>query len=275
MFKIGQVYRRATEIHDVYGGQRNGGISTPKQHGMVLLFFGDAGEDFGYEDKFHDGIFWYTGEGQVGDMQMVRGNAAIRDHESDGKALYLFEIVGQGNVRHVGQATYLGHHTEQRPDRNGDIRQAIVFELEVDSTSTLPEPVHPSSGRADTPTAERLWSRPINEIRDLAIQRPPTHVSKVERRQYTAVRSEAVKVYVLRRANGKCECCNAPAPFKRRGNHRPYLEPHHLTRLADGGPDHPASVAAVCPNCHRKIHYGEGGDQMNAELAERIVELED
>ena len=37
----------------------------------------------------------------------------------------------------------------------------------------------------------------------------------------------------------------------------PYLEPHHITRLADNGPDHPAKVIALCPNCHRKAHSSQ------------------
>jgi hypothetical protein len=61
-----------------------------------------------------------------------------------------------------------------------------------------------------------------------------------------------VKAYVLRRANGCCEACGEEAPFVRKDG-TPYLEPHHTRRVADGGPDHPAWVAAICPTCHRQI----------------------
>lgn len=43
------------------------------------------------------------------------------------------------------------------------------------------------------------------------------------------------------------------APFQRKDG-TPYLEPHHIQRLADEGPDHPKWVGAVCPSCHREIH---------------------
>ncbi|MBY8114030.1 HNH endonuclease [Vibrio fluvialis] len=36
----------------------------------------------------------------------------------------------------------------------------------------------------------------------------------------------------------------------------PYLEVHHLIRLIDDGPDTPENCVAVCPNCHRELHYG-------------------
>jgi HNH endonuclease len=38
-----------------------------------------------------------------------------------------------------------------------------------------------------------------------------------------------------------------------------YLEPHHLRRVSNGGPDHPAHVISLCPNCHRRVHAGADG----------------
>ena len=64
MFIQGHVYRRS-ELHDRYGGQRQGGISTPSQHQFILLFTGESGEQHGYADDWSaDGLFFYTGEGQ-------------------------------------------------------------------------------------------------------------------------------------------------------------------------------------------------------------------
>src|ERR1051325_7833826 len=117
MFTPGRVYNRQREIHAVYGGQEQGGISTPSRHPMIFLFTGQSGEAHGYRDEFRpDGSFWYTGEGQIGDMQVVRGNAAIANHQATGKALHVFEESPTGQ-RYVGEFRYLGHHTEERPDR--------------------------------------------------------------------------------------------------------------------------------------------------------------
>ena len=54
----------------------------------------------------------------------------------------------------------------------------------------------------------------------------------------------------------------------------PYLEPHHTTRLADEGLDHPATVGAICPTCHRRIHSGADGAAWNERLLKRIAEKE-
>lgn len=70
------------------------------------------------------------------------------------------------------------------------------------------------------------------------------------------VRNQDVVAEVLIRAAGHCERCEAPAPFKRASSGQPYLEVHHRIRLADGGDDTVENALALCPNCHRKAHYG-------------------
>ena len=87
MFIEGQIYRR-TWLHQQYGGQQQGGSSSPSQHKFILLFTGEMGGQYGYSDSWtEDGLFLYTGEGQPGDMTFIRGNAAIRDHLEDAKDL--------------------------------------------------------------------------------------------------------------------------------------------------------------------------------------------
>ena len=74
---------------------------------------------------------------------------------------------------------------------------------------------------------------------------------------YVFDRSALVVAEVLDRANGRCEACKAPAPFLRKSNGSPYLEVHHVKQLAEGGSDNLANAIAICPNCHRKAHYGD------------------
>ena len=106
-FVPGQKYRRVQDIHEVYGGQRQGGISTPSGQSLILIFTGESGGTYGYRDEFRpDGTFWYTGESQAGDMEMVPGNKAIRDHQELGKTIHLFEYVYSGIVSYICQSTY-------------------------------------------------------------------------------------------------------------------------------------------------------------------------
>ena len=39
-----------------------------------------------------------------------------------------------------------------------------------------------------------------------------------------------------------------------------------VTRSADDGPDEPGSVAALCPNCHRRAHYAADADRFNTQI---------
>lgn len=70
------------------------------------------------------------------------------------------------------------------------------------------------------------------------------------------LRNPDVVAFVLRRANGICEDCGSPAPFHRCSDGTPYLEIHHRKRLADGGEDVVSNAVALCPNCHRRAHFG-------------------
>ena len=70
------------------------------------------------------------------------------------------------------------------------------------------------------------------------------------------VRNPDVVAEVLRRANGFCEYCKKKAPFIRKSDNTPYLEVHHSKPLSEGGEDTVENAVALCPNCHRKAHYG-------------------
>lgn len=267
-FEVGREYNRRSEIHGVYGGQERGGIATPKDYAAIFLFTADRGEAFGYEDHFReDGVFLYTGEGQQGDMEFKRGNLALRDSEKDGRSIYLFEEVRKGVVRFVGNCRYLGHHHEDRSDSEGSLRRAIVFELElvVERDSTT---IHSETA---TTVAER--SATLDQLREAAMSVAPASTEPKVRLANVHYRAEAVKRYVLKRSEGRCEGCKEEAPFKNRRG-QPYLEPHHTTRRADGGPDSPSHVIALCPNCHRRVHSGNDGSAYNQILINTLRELE-
>lgn len=87
-------------------------------------------------------------------------------------------------------------------------------------------------------------------------------------------RNRIVQAYAKRRANGYCECCGEPAPFLDK-NKEPFLEVHHIIELSQGGEDSPNWVAAITPNCHRRIHLGIDGEEINKQLQKKIQTKED
>lgn len=70
------------------------------------------------------------------------------------------------------------------------------------------------------------------------------------------LRNADVVAEVLLRANGTCERCRNSAPFLRAKDGTPYLEVHHKEKLANGGDDTVENAIALCPNCHRDLHFG-------------------
>lgn len=131
VFSPGQMYRRR-ELHEKFGGQRQGGISTPAKAPFILLITGESGKQHGYSDEWtNDGTFLYTGEGQRGDMSFVGGNRAIRDHQKNGKALQVFEQDKKDKrfLRYLGEMEYAQHTYREAPDTDGKQRKAIVFHL--------------------------------------------------------------------------------------------------------------------------------------------------
>ncbi|SFR50340.1 5-methylcytosine-specific restriction enzyme A [Pseudidiomarina maritima] len=275
MFVVGKSYRRATDIHEHFGGQRRGGIATPKEHRAVFLFTSPGGEELGYIDGFVDGVFMYTGEGQLGDMKMQKGNLAIRDHKTNGKKLYLFEKQNSKSpfVNFVGEAECIGYHEEKRPDRDGNLRNVFVFHLTVDSIFDKEQVYEPRKIYGDY-NETKLRNSNLRELRVLALAAVSAFPDPSPREQavITRLRSEAIKLYVLKRSKGICEGCGDPAPFETKSG--PFLECHHMNRLADGGPDHPENVVAVCPNCHRRAHYAMDSKEYNQTLRDKVKLVE-
>jgi 5-methylcytosine-specific restriction protein A len=234
----------------------------------VFLFTGSSGEQHGYADRFEaDGTFKYSGEGQVGDMQMLRGNLAIREHARNGKDLLLFQTFGKSRpIRFLGIFVCAGWTIERQPDTNGNDRAAVVFALVPASTvnDALVEAV------PHTPTAAlSLTEMRVKAIASATVtsQSPSTAIAAV------FTRSQAIRDYVLARSGGRCERCETAAPFTTR-NGTPYLEVHHIRRLSDGGPDHPSYVAGLCPNCHREAHHGGSAQDLNRQLLDIVAKLE-
>jgi 5-methylcytosine-specific restriction enzyme A len=139
VFERGKTYHRRTDLHARFGGNGQSGIAPCAEHPYVFLFTAPAGEQYGYQDGWLSTTqFSYTGEGQVGDMEMARGNRAIQRHVADGREMHLFEKSDRsGYYRYLGQFRYIHHQLRRGSDVDGDERSQIMFTLE------LVEPIAP------------------------------------------------------------------------------------------------------------------------------------
>ncbi|WP_458210993.1 HNH endonuclease [Haladaptatus sp. NG-SE-30] len=258
LFERGEQYVRQ-EIHDEFGGRRQHGISPCGESPYVFLFTGGSGKDHGYQDEFKDdGTVIYTGEGREGDMTYDQGNKAILQHQSDGRQLHLFKMLGKGMVEYVGQYEYVDHFEQQLSDTNNNLRRGIRFVLAPVSNEIGEEE---SLGTETTLSEAELYER----AKAASSSEPATTTSVTG----THRRASEVRKYALAWADGTCQGCDQPAPFETSSGSR-YLEVHHVHRLSDGGPDDPESVIALCPNCHRRVHNGADKGDFNQQLIERL-----
>ncbi|MFJ7203384.1 hypothetical protein ACIQWR_07600 [Streptomyces sp. NPDC098789] len=142
----GQTIKRR-ELHDRYGGSRQGGISKCAKSDNILLFTDPkTGHQHGYFDKWaEDGTFHYTGDGQTGPQTFDSlGNGSTRDHVSLGLALRLFEG-SRGVVRYVGEFAVdpeQPYSWGEAPETGGGpLRKVIRFHLAPIGSTTQPASV--------------------------------------------------------------------------------------------------------------------------------------
>ena len=264
-FEQGRRYNRRDDIHARFGGNQQAGIIVAPRHNVIFIMSGARGAEFGYDDELRDdGTVLYYGEGQRGDMTLTRGNKAIADHAADGRSILMFhKHYPERYLSFVGEMVLEGWEHRPARDADGAIRQAIVFHLRriegiVERTEAAPAALDVD----------------LQELRQRALEAAGVRQPRVGGAPRTVYeRSADVRNYVLARASGRCEGCEEEAPF-RRADGTPYLEPHHLRRVSDGGPDHPGFVIALCPNCHRRVHAGADGDSYNKRLMSTMSRVE-
>lgn len=133
-----------------------------------------------------------------------------------------------------------------------DVRSFRGLPLLVEGTPIPPELLEPTADEAEFETRVRRLRRLPPLARPEGQQVPARHVT-ASRTVYE--RRPDVKAWVLGEARGQCELCQHAAAFVG-DDGEPYLELHHVHRLADGGPDTVENAVAVCPGCHRWLHHG-------------------
>src|SRR5262249_49808993 len=114
--QIGSVYRRR-ELHTRFGGNRYSGIVPSSQERVVLLFHTKEPAHQYYEDGMDaDGVYWYSGEGTIGDMSWTAANRSVRDHNVNGTDLLLFERAQRtdGLWRYKHHMYCVTHRLEER-----------------------------------------------------------------------------------------------------------------------------------------------------------------
>jgi 5-methylcytosine-specific restriction endonuclease McrA len=139
-----------------------------------------------------------------------------------------------------------------------------VWELSVP-----PEFARPTADRAELDRRVSRLLRLPSLPRPVGEQAPARRTSA---QQADYDRLPSVKAWVLLEAKGRCELCQIAAPFVR-DDGTPYLEVHHVKQLADHGADVVENAVALCPSCHRRLHYGADRSDLRERLYNQVPRL--
>ena len=239
------------QLCSIFGCSPQGGMRRSKKTNSLVLISNHVTSI--YDDRWIDGDLHYTGMGQKGDQSIDSSqNRTLAESAENGINVFLFEVFKEKEYSFSGRVKLASSpYQESQSDESGMERLVWVFPLIiVDHTLKFQNIVD-----VETPYLhkEKIAKKLTNE--ELLTRAQKSHANsgfrQVSSIQYE--RSPWVAVYCKRRANGVCDLCNLPAPFKAKDG-QPYLECHHIEWLAKGGADNIDNTAALCPNCHRKMH---------------------
>lgn len=160
-------------IHDQFGGNRQGGISPSAIYPFIFIFSGQSGHQHGYKDQWeNENIFSYTGEGQIGNMEFIRGNLALRNHLKNAKRVFLFIQEQKGFAKFEAELEFEDFDFFVASDREGQQRTAIKFFFKRIGAYLLYEPEHIQLAAVADP--EEIYKRDtpnITERQGLVISR--------------------------------------------------------------------------------------------------------
>lgn len=196
------------------------------------------------------------------------GVSFIKKHYYDdlakrfGRSAKAFEYRMQ-NISYV--MTLLGRNwlSGLRPAQNVGVKVAAEIETEIARVE----------GKQNAPVVVfEIEAREAAKKKNLSTPEGNLHPTASQSTNTTYSRLASVKAWVLHHAQGVCEACGQAAPFCSPDG-VPFLEIHHVRHLADGGSDTVTNSVAVCPNCHRALHYSNNAKEITLNLYKNISRL--
>lgn len=213
-----------------------------------------AGHDIGYVNqkiRSLGALYGYK-------FRIDRPSDGYREPDEDKYRAYLTEKYGTipQDCFYPGQGSNAGRTflAIKGPELAAHILGVDISELSAGSPAATPSNIHPPGSELDQAVSEALSRSTAERAIRLAMAGKLPEVRTVERKEF--LRNPDVIAHVRLRAAGVCERCGMKAPFIAASDGQPYLEVHHNVRLADGGEDSVENAVALCPNCHRFMHYG-------------------
>ena len=128
-FKLGKIYKRE-DLMSAFKGAFYSGINICTRTNTIVITSKHTGNRI-YDDKLFDGdVMYYTGEGQVGDQRMWKGNQAIYEAKDRGRDIHLFVRFKPTEYTYFGIVDLVDEpFFEDEIDVQGNMRKVIKFPM--------------------------------------------------------------------------------------------------------------------------------------------------
>jgi 5-methylcytosine-specific restriction protein A len=227
------------------------------------------------DDHWEGNVLHYTGMGPKGPQRLnYAQNRTLYKSQTNGVSVHLFEVFEPGRYIYAGEVELTGEpYQDEQADQEGQLRSVWMFPVGLKPGGLRPVPAAPIIRQLETLKQKALAHYSKTKLKQLAKKSKPKPAKRPARTE-EFVRNPYVAAYVKRMADGNCDLCQQPAPFKKDG--LPFLHCHHVLWLARGGPDIIQNAVALCPNCHERMHQlDRKADvlRLNAQMAKRDPDL--
>ena len=133
--------------------------------------------------------------------------------------------------------------------------------------------LHTEKGSAERVLDEAFWSADYNHANNELTLTREQYVVYVDQKSTatgtvteviskTALRSKKLRALAMERSKGKCEHCGSTGFRTAKGEI--FAEVHHIEPVSSGGADELFNLIVLCPNDHRRAHFGEDAEALEA-----------
>lgn len=250
------------EICNIFGCSPQGGMRRSKATNTLVLISDYSNPEVSYHDRWIGPIMHYTGMGRIGDQTIRSQNKTLAEsNQNKDLGIFFLEVFEPKRYTYRGQVILADKpYQETQEDEDGISRQVWIFPLKLVENiapSPIPEDI---IDKLEHRTEQYVHRLPINDLERRALKSKAIPGERlISSKRYE--RNPYVAELAKRKANGVCQLCASPAPFITNQG-VPFLEIHHIVPLAQGGSDTIENTVALCPNCHRKMHIINNGEDI-------------
>ena len=281
---LGERFKDRKTIWKAFGGQWQQGIVTFPGEKIVNAFSDENGPYQDYRDP-ETGIIEYRGQGLTGEQRLILGNKLLEDARLNKEPVrYWHRPSGESWIFDSWVVVADRSIVIEEDINSVSSRRILWFLIPIDSPIKDNWPLEIKNApvlnltdvRNEEPKKLKDLLKDYQKISSqLELEIAGKIISSSPRTQYK--RRKEARDLVIARSKNSCEydkCNGMPPDVNRQG--LAILQVDHIVALAEGGPDIPSNMIALCPNCHAAKTYGLHSKKMSKRfklLVQRKEEL--